>query len=472
MVDDDRRVVELLAIALGAYGFRVLQASDGEEALRVALRERPDLVVLDVRLPRKSGLEVCERLRQDPDDPHVPIIMVSAAAETESRLQGLARGADDYVAKPFSPKELIARIRNLLARSAESRDARRRGLLAERELQGAREEAKRSQEGLKDEQHLRDLGRILTWSFEGLLDDERLAARILLETRSRIGAEACALFRASPGEPLAVLATRGELPEWTSELRIAASGELAVLLRGLGRPVRARELERFRDLSEEIGSLASAGFTVLAPLRGIDGLEGVLATAERPDGRDLTRHDLDVLAVLAEAGALALQHAAQARAQAECLLETLAPMSHHALPSAQRVAVAEAAAWCETAAEAVLAQRPRSVLSRAVTLVPWALSAEGRHALEHAAERDPSGWCRRVQRLISTLEADASPVGEAVASQRAAALLRIALGYIEARLSGIDPAAAALQARAGAEDLLDSATRQALAAHPEASPIG
>jgi two-component system phosphate regulon response regulator OmpR len=101
----------------------------------------------------------------------VPIIMVSAAVETEARLQGLARGADDYVAKPFSPKELIARIRNLLARSAESRDARRRGLLAERELQGARDEAKRSQEGLKDEQHLRDLGRILTWSFEGLLDD-------------------------------------------------------------------------------------------------------------------------------------------------------------------------------------------------------------------------------------------------------------------------------------------------------------
>src|SRR5206468_11147810 len=91
VVDDDRRVVELLSIALGAYGYRVLQALDGDEALRVALRERPDLVVLDVRLPRKSGFEVCERLRQDPDDPHVPIIMVSAAAETESRLQGLAR---------------------------------------------------------------------------------------------------------------------------------------------------------------------------------------------------------------------------------------------------------------------------------------------------------------------------------------------------------------------------------------------
>ena len=118
VVDDDRRVVELLAIALGAYGFRVLQAADGEEALQLAQRERPDLVVLDVRLPRKSGYEVCERLRQDPDDPHIPIIMVSAAVETEARLQGLARGADDYVPKPFHLEEVLARIRALLRRSA------------------------------------------------------------------------------------------------------------------------------------------------------------------------------------------------------------------------------------------------------------------------------------------------------------------------------------------------------------------
>jgi DNA-binding response OmpR family regulator len=75
VVDDDRRVVELLTIALNAYGFRVLQATDGEEALRVVTRERPDLVVLDVRLPKRSGYEVCEVLRQDPEDPQLPIIM-------------------------------------------------------------------------------------------------------------------------------------------------------------------------------------------------------------------------------------------------------------------------------------------------------------------------------------------------------------------------------------------------------------
>src|SRR5438552_16086516 len=126
VVDDDRRVRELLEVALTAHGFAVITASDGEEAVKRAIAERPDLVVLDVRLPKKSGLEVCETLRGDPEDPSVPIILVSAAAETDARLQAFSRGADDYLAKPFSPKELIARIKRLLARNAETRAARHR----------------------------------------------------------------------------------------------------------------------------------------------------------------------------------------------------------------------------------------------------------------------------------------------------------------------------------------------------------
>src|SRR5262249_10172185 len=148
---------ELLTIALTAYGYRVVSAQDGDEAMRVAIAERPDLVVLDVRLPKKSGLEVCELLRQDPEDPHVRIVMVSAAAEHDDRLQGLGRAADDYVANPFSPKELMARIKRLRARSAEARAAIQRGAAAERELALARDDAKRSHAELHNEQRLREL---------------------------------------------------------------------------------------------------------------------------------------------------------------------------------------------------------------------------------------------------------------------------------------------------------------------------
>lgn len=118
VVDDDRRVVELLDLALSAHGFQVLTANDGEEALRQALDERPDLVVLDVRLPRKGGLDVCEAIRRDPEDGGVPIILVSASAETETRIQGFARGADDYMGKPFRIEELLARLRALIRRAS------------------------------------------------------------------------------------------------------------------------------------------------------------------------------------------------------------------------------------------------------------------------------------------------------------------------------------------------------------------
>src|SRR5881409_4370480 len=88
IVDDDRRVRELLEIALTSSGFGVITAADGDEGLLRAQRERPDLILLDVRLPKRSGLEVCDILRNDPTDPSIPIILVSAVSSSDHRLQG------------------------------------------------------------------------------------------------------------------------------------------------------------------------------------------------------------------------------------------------------------------------------------------------------------------------------------------------------------------------------------------------
>ncbi len=464
VVDDDRRVVELLSIALTAYGYRVLQAGDGEEALHVAARERPDLVVLDVRLPKKSGFDVCERLRQDPEDPDVPIIMVSAAAETESRLQGLARGADDYVAKPFSPKELIARIKRLLARAAESRDARRRGLEAEQELDHAREDAKRSHTELRSEQRLRALTHAFVRDFHGMLDVERLAGRLLLAAQSLLGVEVTALFCARlSGETLGVTAVRGELFERLAGLEIRPQGELATLLQGLGRPVRLRELERFEELRGEIAPLVAVGFTVLAPLRGPEGMEGLLAAAERLDGRDLGRPDLDVLAVLCETAAPALHNARRCRGQAEGLLDALAAAAGR-LDAPADQAREEAAAWIERPARALLPPREHALLARAIRFGRWAQSADGGHALALAAERDPSGWCAEFLRLIDAARdrgaaamEDASPE-----ERRAAALLRAGLAYAHARARGLRAGDAAAAALADPAAALDESVRAVL----------
>jgi two-component system alkaline phosphatase synthesis response regulator PhoP len=113
VVDDDAKTVELVKLYLNRDGYRVLTAYDGIEALRAARDSQPDLIVLDLMLPGLNGLEVCRTLRAESD---VPIIMLTALSTDQDRLTGLDLGADDYVSKPFSPRELAARVRAVLRR--------------------------------------------------------------------------------------------------------------------------------------------------------------------------------------------------------------------------------------------------------------------------------------------------------------------------------------------------------------------
>ncbi len=113
VVDDDVKTVELVKLYLNRDGYRVLTAYDGIEALRLAREGHPDLIVLDLMLPGVDGLQVCRTLRQESD---VPIIMLTAKTTDQDKLVGLDLGADDYVTKPFSPRELAARVRAILRR--------------------------------------------------------------------------------------------------------------------------------------------------------------------------------------------------------------------------------------------------------------------------------------------------------------------------------------------------------------------
>jgi len=116
VVDDDAKTVELVKLYLNRDGYHVLTAYDGVEALRLAREGHPDLIVLDLMLPGLDGLEVCRTLRAESD---VPIIMLTAKTTEQDRLTGLNLGADDYVTKPFSPRELAARVRAVLRRLPE-----------------------------------------------------------------------------------------------------------------------------------------------------------------------------------------------------------------------------------------------------------------------------------------------------------------------------------------------------------------
>ncbi len=113
VVDDDVKTVELVKLYLNRDGYRVLTSHNGLEAVRLAQEAHPDLIVLDLRLPGMDGLEICRTIREESD---VPIIMLTARTADEDKIAGLGLGADDYVTKPFSPRELAARVRAVLRR--------------------------------------------------------------------------------------------------------------------------------------------------------------------------------------------------------------------------------------------------------------------------------------------------------------------------------------------------------------------
>jgi len=114
VVDDERKIVDLVRMYLEKDGYRVLAAYDGRQAVELSRRERPALVVLDLNLPEVDGLEVCRAIRRESA---VPIVMLTARDEDTDKILGLELGADDYVTKPFSPRELVARVRAVLRRT-------------------------------------------------------------------------------------------------------------------------------------------------------------------------------------------------------------------------------------------------------------------------------------------------------------------------------------------------------------------
>jgi DNA-binding response OmpR family regulator len=116
VIDDEPDLLELIEVNMKAAGFEVLSASNGKEGLEMARKTKPELIVLDVMLPELGGLEVCKSLRRDPATADIPVLMLTARATEIDRVLGLELGADDYVTKPFSTRELVLRVKNLLRR--------------------------------------------------------------------------------------------------------------------------------------------------------------------------------------------------------------------------------------------------------------------------------------------------------------------------------------------------------------------
>ena len=118
VIEDEPDIADLLAFNLKAEGFTPMVAREGEKGLKMALNEKPDLVLLDLMLPGISGTDLCKQIKGNAGTSHIPVIMLTAKSEEIDRILGFELGADDYVVKPFSPRELILRIKAILKRSA------------------------------------------------------------------------------------------------------------------------------------------------------------------------------------------------------------------------------------------------------------------------------------------------------------------------------------------------------------------
>jgi len=129
VVDDDKEIVRLVRAYLEQAGFQVLVAYSGDTALHILYHDHPDLVVLDLMLPDRDGWDVTRKVRSDPALANLPIIMLTARVEDTDRIVGLEMGADDYVTKPFNPREVVARVRSVLRRSCAGGDLGQRRVL-------------------------------------------------------------------------------------------------------------------------------------------------------------------------------------------------------------------------------------------------------------------------------------------------------------------------------------------------------
>ncbi len=124
VVDDEIDILTLLEYNLTKSGFKVISAKDGPEAILLAGMERPDLIILDIMLPSMEGTDVCKALKKDDGTSHIPVIMLTAKGEEVDRIVGLELGAEDYITKPFSPRELILRVKAVLKRGQKEERAK------------------------------------------------------------------------------------------------------------------------------------------------------------------------------------------------------------------------------------------------------------------------------------------------------------------------------------------------------------
>ncbi|HYR51753.1 MAG TPA: HD domain-containing phosphohydrolase [Candidatus Dormibacteraeota bacterium] len=316
VVDDDKRVVDLLQISLSQNGYHVTTASTGEEALESVRRETPHLIILDLRLPKKNGYEVCAALKSAKDTAGIPIIMVSATAEVDARLQGLMHGADDYLTKPFSPKELLIKVRRIFERLERAENLSIKNQELETEVARNREDLVVRNKELRFQVFSLETLMGLTHQLNSSLDLEALLSTVILSVVGQLRVNSACLFLSDEREDpkrLDAMTFKGVKEDLVRSIHFEYQDEFLRAVRPVdgeeGRPVRLHDLSEDPSLEKSVGPLYAAGFTLVCPVMMKRKLTALLAVGEKVSGQEFHSTDLEMVKALSESAGIAIENA-------------------------------------------------------------------------------------------------------------------------------------------------------------------
>jgi putative nucleotidyltransferase with HDIG domain len=316
VVDDDRRVIDLLQISLTQNGYKVNTALTGEDGLESVRREPPDLIILDLRLPKKTGFEVCAALKSSKDTAHIPIVMVSASAEVDARLQGLMHGADDYLTKPFSPKELLIKVRRIFERIEKTELLSTKNRELETEVARNREDLLVRNKELRFQVYSLETLMELTHQLNSSLDLDYTLNTLILSVVGQLRVNSACLFLTDDREDpkrLDACTFKGLKEESARGISFYYAGPFVRALLPLDgediQPHRLADLEHDTDLDGEVGALFAAGLTLVCPVVMKQRLAAILAVGEKVSGQEFQAHDLEMLRVLSESAGMAIENA-------------------------------------------------------------------------------------------------------------------------------------------------------------------
>ena len=310
LVDDDPNVVEILTESLRSHGYETESAMDGEEALRKYDECKPDLVVLDVVLPKKDGFAVCDEIRARDIHRDVPIIMVSANSIQDSLVRGLRSGAQDYLKKPFSIKEIIAKIDNFLSQAQHRRDLRERKSQLEGELERGQADYTRVNRELK--KRVLDMRTLfgLSQDLNRLRDPEDLIHVFCLTVVGQLGVGSVALFYAFDelDDYLSYAGGSGLADGVLQSVRLSREIGLSRHLLGRQNVARLVDADLPADAAREADFLAQFGFAFAYPLVVKSRLIGIVFIGPKVSRQEYAVDEIELFRSICASAATGLEN--------------------------------------------------------------------------------------------------------------------------------------------------------------------